>query len=696
MSTVPNPTTPNWLLWMSRKKQETAYILFGLAVVALGLGIWLLWQHRDDWMPEIVFLGGFIVVAVAGAVWYTTRENDTLSDVLAARILVLGVGALFGFGIQLVIVARTIGWWSYITSMDKWHGHDSWRIIYWVVANLLSVGIIFFSLMLGRQEEQSHPTLRRIIHGYGDIALVLWLTLAVLIVVNVIAFLYVPAASDWTKTGLYTLDESQSQNILKALDAPVKIIIMARYPGDPITDEVSKLVDTCRNYTNKIEFPVTTYYKDRNRQLVDELVNQHSLSHDVGVLVYYGEDRKKWQFIPEKDLYAMSGMRGDQQFKGEDALMTAFRKLEQDKPAVYYFIQGHGELSFSGGGRPDRSDSSLKQKLEKYDQIKGLILDPNMPADPDTVVSATVPDDAAAVVIAGYSSPFQPKEVEALRKYAKGEGREGGPGKLLILLGTVVREGKMVPSGLEPLLDEYGVKVGDNHVMAFPVDDANAPPIVATSLVSQTAEHKLAVSLERVALIRLSDVRTVEAKAGGVGAYRVEPLLVVVPRSGLCKLAWAETDLNKRADQILREKFLDKNDPQAIDIEKFAAAYKDPNYTQQLPVAVTVADSSALPPGHPGVSAEGKPHMVVIGSSQIASDELVGPEGSQYYAVVASSLGYLREKPEMIGIPAKAHDKYMIGPRAAESYWSMIMQPMLFMLCGIFGLGLCVWVIRQR
>src|SRR5690349_6215714 len=128
---------PPWLLWISRKKQETAYILFGLAGVAIVACMWLLWLHRDLWWPEIISLAAVAIVGFVGGIWYMNRGQDGLTDEQAARMLVLSVGSLLGLCIDFVAIFRTVLWWSIITSMDKWQGPGSWRMVYWGCAALL-------------------------------------------------------------------------------------------------------------------------------------------------------------------------------------------------------------------------------------------------------------------------------------------------------------------------------------------------------------------------------------------------------------------------------------------------------------------------------------------------------------------------------------------------------------------------------
>jgi hypothetical protein len=266
------------------------------------------------------------------------------------------------------------------------------------------------------------------------------------------------------------------------------------------------------------------------------------------------------------------------------------------------------------------------------------------------------------------------------------------------MLGVFAPDGKMVDSGLTPLLDEFGVKLGDNRVLVFQYtgDLTDQPPIVAKTRVSPDVEHKLAASLDRATLRTLAGVRTVDPKPGAPGPFRVDPILVVPPQTRVCFLAWAEENLATKLGDLMHEYFTEDNRPERADPEKIDKLTSNPKFTTQLSVAVTVAETGGRPTNPHQLSAEGKPRMVVIGTSDIANDENISREGGDSFAVVGSSLGYLREKPEMIGIPAKTHERYKPSDKAGDSYWSMVMQPFVFMFFGILGLGLAVWFVRQR
>jgi hypothetical protein len=696
MSMAPNSNQPFWLDWITRKKQETAYILFGLAGAFALLCIFLLIRQRDDWLPEAIVCGMLFFVIGAAGLWYPNRQGDSFTDLEAARVLVLGVGAMLGLGIAVISICRVITWWSVLTGgTEKWQGPDGWRILYWVGATMLGLGIIFASLLVGRQDEQDNPFLRRLLYSYNT-ALVVILVLFLLIVVNVIAAKYVPATSDWTQAGIFSL-APKSQNILQGLDEPVEVVILSGTQDSQLSDDVSRLFDIGRDYTSQIRFPLTKYSKDRDKPRVDALVREQNLTHDVGVLIHYGGDSpdSKWRFIPENDLYYQD-RTGRRAFKGEDAIMTVLRKLKDDAPGVIYFTQGHGELSLDGGP-PLQSAASLKKKLEKHYRVKALKLVPDgKPDDENVAVGPAVPDDAAAVIIAGYGQRFDPNEVQALRDFVDGKGRKDGPGKLLVLLGVVTApDGTMVDSGLDSFLGAYGVDVGKNRVMAFEVRDPAAPYVGVKQASFDSPERKLAKSIDNL-LIPLPNVRTIDPKQAE--QFRVEPLLVVQPDPfSYRRFAWAETDLAKPADRLIREYFLD--DRGQLDRQKFIKASQNPNFNRELSVGVTVAEGQGGRVPH-GMPSDSKPRMVVIGNSYIAADEIQdSPQARETidygYSLIDSSIGYLREKPELLGIEAKKHETFVLGEKGSENFAPMVLQPLALMFLGVLGLGLGIWVVRQ-
>ena len=724
------PATPQWLDWITRHKRETGYVLLGLTALFLVLGVYLFWKHYTNWFPEIVVCGALMLVTGLSAAWYVNRQGDGMSEEEAARVLVLGVGALLGLCIEIDSIWRTVTWWTWLTGgMEKWQTAGGWRFLYWVAMTLAGLVIIFASLSLGRKDEQASPVLRRLLYGYNT-GLITLLTLLLLIVVNVLAANYVPMTSDWTKGELFTLD-SGSQNTLRGLKRPVEIIVLANYPGEQLAEDTTKLIDSCRDYTSQIQFsPKNIFYKDRNGKKINELVAEFGLKYDVGMLVKTSneEGEPKWQFFAENELRLPTGRRSQDPetgriteetvFNGESALMTALTKLQENEPSVLYFTQGHGELTLDGSPSPratNKSAALLKEKLGKIYTVKALSFskEAREPNEEDkNVVGSSVPADAAVVVIAGYTPEldpiqrgtnkraFQPHEVDALRDYVTGKDRKK-PGKLLILLGPEVAAGNMAPTGLEGLLGEFGVELGNNRVLAFGVKydpegyfGTATIPVSVDSSGAESGDHKLTESLENATVI-LPELRTVDTRPGGDNKYAADTLLVAQANkrfaAGLIAFVWAETNLDlRKIDDLTSARFLDKNDQP--DLQKLEAAKRDPK-SRSLPIAVTVVERQA--PTSPHQAADGKPKMIVIGNSVIASDAAMGSDQARYcYSIISSSLAYLREKPNLIGIEPKQRGSYKLNIDADVG--TMLLQPLAFMFLGVVAFGLGIWVVRQR
>ena len=107
----------------------------------------------------------------------------------------------------------------------------------------------------------------------------------------------------------------------------------------------------------------------------------------------------------------------------------------------------------------------LLDNLEKRDnyEVKGLMLavEGAKVENPRVVVSKTVPEDAAVVVVAGPTNALQPATIEALKKYMREPHKEKDPlnpekdrqrkGKLMVLADVVAEDNRMKPLNLDRL-----------------------------------------------------------------------------------------------------------------------------------------------------------------------------------------------------------------------------------------------------
>ena len=130
-------------------------------------------------------------------------------------------------------------------------------------------------------------------------------------------------------------------------------------------------------------------------------------------------------------------------FKGENAFSSALQRIQQENEPVVYFLTGHGERGIDDYD-PAFGYSDLARRLRRlYIEPRTLFFGE----------SDTVPSDADAVVIAGPTQPLTAVEQTRLRDYLERGGR------LMVLLDLGSH------SDLEPLLEEWGVRVGSQRVV---------------------------------------------------------------------------------------------------------------------------------------------------------------------------------------------------------------------------------------
>lgn len=241
------------------------------------------------------------------------------------------------------------------------------------------------------------------------------LFLGILVFVVLIAERH-PWRVDLTEAGLYTLSE-QSRKIAKAVDQPVTIKGFFQ-SAEPARLEVEDLLESYRLANKKIRY--TFIDPDRN----PEEAGRYDI-RQYGTLVLEGYDRR--QTIQQAD---------------EQSITNALFKLMREEQKKIYFVAGHGEHSISDFNQAGYSSVRSALERENY-AVQSLSL----------LQQKGVPEDAAAVVIAGPEKPYFQEEVESLERYVEDGGR------LLVLLD---------PGHAGPLVDwlrKYGIELQDDMVI---------------------------------------------------------------------------------------------------------------------------------------------------------------------------------------------------------------------------------------
>jgi hypothetical protein len=542
------------------------------------------------------------------------------------------------------------------------------------------------------------------------------LLLVVLLVLNILAYVGAPAAGvDFTASGFYTLS-TQSENILRGLSKPTTIIVLLPR-SDWLNDEVRVLLDNCRRFNDKIqvdylspdvELKEFARLKDRYKST---LVERGDL-----LIIYGAKNEEKTHVVKRNDLEKRPEGASPQQrdarplFNGEAALITALKSVSDDQPKTVYFLQGNGELDLgdSAAGRPEEQASALKRHLKKdgYD-VKALYLGaPPGFRPPDSGVAAksifaprnekdarpsTNKDelsDVATLVIAGPRKRLSEEALRAIATYLDPPAGHG-KGKLIALLGPVIDGGKMVETGLEPLLLRYSVQIANDRILQVGrFRDAEKLLVMAPL----RATNPIATSFGSLGYNFLLDgCRTVSPPAvPGPGVFAAEPLLWPTPYQLVEQIVWSETNLS--ADPPL----LAKKMAQEINSNR----NKGDELFEKWPKSLAVAVSERAKPADPRMPAQGgedeTPRIVVFGNTTFAANPNMeeGRAPGVYYDLFGSSLAWLRERPQQIGVRAKEFQNFSLAPDVDLSL--LILQPALMMTSAIVALGTGVWIVRRR
>lgn len=226
---------------------------------------------------------------------------------------------------------------------------------------------------------------------------------------------------DWSESQEHTLS-NQAEKILLGLTEDVKFTGFYTSLREP---SVRHLLDRFRYISDRVSF-----------EFVDPEVNPGP-SRALGI-----EDDR----LADGILHIQLGTQSTElQELTEETITNALVKLTRHDVRKVYFLEGHGErIALNENAEGGEGLSQFKGALlnENY-EVEGLLL----------AATGSVPEDASVLVIAGPVRPLHETEHLAIDNYvAKG-------GALLVMIDPQSK------AGLDPKLEEWGVKIGDNIVV---------------------------------------------------------------------------------------------------------------------------------------------------------------------------------------------------------------------------------------
>jgi hypothetical protein len=690
---------------LAAQRQNIAYVLLGVSA-ALAI-IPIVNVRLYGWNSLAVFIWGtaLSLLVLGVGLYHLLTEATGSRHEQADRVRVLALVLLGGLGLLTALLGLSLPFSSqpfsvtdyqeiFAGGVRKWRERDNaWALTRCGSALLGGLVLMFLGLMQARTFERTRPNLRRLLYGYNAILTSLLLILIVGLInllpySGVRPFSYANESLDWTRAGIHSLHPA-TKNVLEELKQPVKVYVLGS-TGDRVAFEMTALLDKCRAIDPQLSWEQLS--RDRNTGAVLELMQKYQLSESEGVLIVYGtEPNTVHDFIKSNDLFEEKRFEEPGRrfvFKGENALLNSLTFLSSGKKkAVVYFTQGNGELDFKDH-QANILDKGIGTLIEDLNRINYEARELTVTPDTDKI-----PDDADIVVVARPRDEYPVKFVTALRDYLKGTNRKDNKkGKLMVLFDVVQRggTGPLVNTGLEALVGEYGVRVGNDRVINPSIKQQ---PLQLTAYTVSPSKNPIAQAFNNETEGRrrflFYSARTVTpANANPRAATPPSAETLMIADSTLLYLI--DTDLKATPRGLVQElEELDQRDPQQARSK----------LTTQPSLAVTVAEGKtpAPVPNHDFLAKEGQPRMIVFGDATWISNRLEQQVAPSHFNLFASCLSWLAERSDIgTRVPPTQHDLYRLNPPPGSSGWRMVLLPGALLVLGVLGLGIGVWVVRRR
>ncbi|MBI2907916.1 MAG: GldG family protein [Chloroflexi bacterium] len=450
------------------------------------------------------------------------------------------------------------------------------------VATMLGLGILFMLIFLvGAFNQVKRAMLGRRGRYSTNTMVMIAAFIAIAVMVNFLGARNF-TRFDVTAAGQYSL-APQTVKVLSELTDPVHAVGFFT-PGDPNGENAATLLKEYTFRTDKFTF-----------ELVDPEANPSTARNyaikDYGVVVFESGQRRQ-----------QVTAAGEQGFTG------ALLKVTGKQQKRVYFLTGHDERNFADGS-PDGYSLALK----------GLQADNYEVAPLSLATTAAVPEDAAALVIAGPKKPLLEAEVKPLQDYLNNKG------KVLMLLEP------NPPEDMVKLLAPWGVVLDKGSVIdqtSFVYPDAATPAAQRPQyLPSQITKDLDTTFFPSATSVGISPDLVKQQENKKVVTVTVSPLALTTPNS------W----------------FVKSYDPKKDPPYDAATDKKGP-----LALAVSVEATAALPdlPVKPpeGVK-ERKTRVVVVGDSDFASNQYFYSLGNS--DLFLNSINWLSGEEELISIRPK-------------------------------------------
>jgi len=433
-----------------------------------------------------------------------------------------------------------------------------------------------------------------------------------------------PWRLDLTESGAYTLSE-QTRNILRSIKEPIEIsAFYATAESEEV--EARDLLETYKYSNNKLSYE----FIDPDRE--PEKARKYEV-RSYGTLVLEGYGKR--QTVHTAD---------------EESLTNAILKLTREKQKKLYFLIGHGEQSLEKLDKNGYSTAKSALQKENYD-VEELNL----------LQHEHVPDDAAALVIAGPQKPLFSRELAALKTYLK----RGG--KLLVLVDPES------DTGLTEFLEQYGVELTDDIII-----DKLSRVFGGSYLLPVVTEYGLHRITENFNVATFySEARSVRPLEELPEGIQVDVLAATSAN------AWAETDLNllQQGEASFDEKSDRAGPVPLMVLAEIDLKGKNAEEPSDTPPSNEEKSSENVPSGQPQ-----RAYLLIAGDSDFINNSHFGLSGNGDFFL--NIVNFLAEEENLITIERrqKAGQPVILSQTQAQVLlWTVLVFVPLVLLSIAFG-----------
>jgi len=463
---------------------------------------------------------------------------------------------------------------------------------------------------------------------------------------------------DVSRDQKYALSD-KTKRFLKTIKGKVRITVFFS-PSTPISGDVSSLL-TEYQYAAKGKIDIENIDPQRSLSRAKELFDKYKVVSDESLIVIDYEGRNKTVKASEMAEIDQSGMAFGEgprvtAFKGEQAITSAMMDLVEGKKNTIGYVTGHKEPSIAEPSPLGTLGQQQQQEASPISVLKTFIENENIKFQELNLFNEPqIPAEIKAVMIVGPQYDLSDREIKLLHDFWNKQGR------ILLLIDPSAKTPK-----LNALLNELGVKVNDDRLMAFV-----RTGIEELALIRDVQARFLGNS---PVTKRLAEVRAIFF--GGTSSITLEPQRVRAPNIQLQPLIEAEKGYFAETDY-------NTNDQAKLQADAKKAG------TALLTIGVSIEKGGSA---DERVQMNSSRMVVVSNATFIQNNALT--QDQQALDFISSSANWLLSREQLIGIAPKIPKPltFSLNESALRSLrWTiLIFMPLIFVV-----LGTAVWWKRR-